>query len=58
MAKFKLDAANLKRKSVNRSVRFSPSVYDKLTNLSKDSELSFNKVVNSCVEYALDNMSR
>lgn len=57
MAKFKLDAANLKRKSVNRSVRFSPSVYDKLTNLSTESELSFNKVVNSCVEYALDNMS-
>lgn len=58
MAKFKIDSAKIKRKSVNRSVRFSPEMYDKLVALSKENDISFNKVVASCIAYAFDNMSK
>lgn len=58
MAKFKLDSEKLKRKSINRSVRFMPDVYDKLTELAKESGISFNKVVSSCIEYSLANMEK
>ena len=58
MAKFKLDCEKLKRKSVNRSVRFSPDVYDKLNLLAQETGISFNKVVSSCIEYSLANMEK
>lgn len=56
MAKFKIDCDKLKRKSINRSVRFSPDMYDKLNELSRENGISFNKVVASCIEYSLNNM--
>ena len=58
MAKFKIDSAKIKRKSINRSVRFAPEMYDKLVELSKANDISFNKVVASCISYAFDNMSK
>ena len=58
MAKFKIDSQKLKRKSINRSVRFSPEMYDKLVELSKTNDISFNKTVASCIDYALSNLQR
>jgi len=58
MAKFKIDASKLNRKSINRSIRFSPDIYDKLLDLSKQNGISFNKVVMSCVTYSLDNLAK
>ena len=58
MAKFKIDAQKLNRKSINRSIRFSPDMYDKLSDLAKENSISFNKVVSQCIEYALKNQSK
>ena len=57
MAKFKIDASKANRKSINRSIRFSPETYDKLSDLATENKISFNKVVGQCSEYALKNMS-
>ena len=56
MAKFKIDSEKINRKSVNRSVRFAPAVYDKLVELAKVHGISFNKMVSLCVEYSMDNL--
>ena len=56
MAKFKIDSEKINRKSVNRSVRFSPDVYDKLVALAKDNGISFNKMIGLCVDYSLSNL--
>ena len=58
MAKFKIDASKANRKSINRSIRFSPDIYDKLSNLAKENGISFNKVVAQCIEYSLSNISK
>ena len=56
MAKFKIDSEKINRKSVNRSVRFSPEVYDKLVELAGNHGISFNKMVSLCIEYSMDNL--
>ena len=56
MAKFKIDTDKINRKSINRSVRFSPELYDKLVDLAKDNGISFNKMVGLCINYAIDNL--
>jgi len=58
MAKFKIDSEKINRKSVNRSVRFSPEVYDKLVELAKENGISFNRMIGLCVEYSLDNLDK
>ena len=42
--------------SINRTIRIKPEVFDKLMELSEKNEISFNKVVNQCLEYALENL--
>lgn len=37
-------------------VRVTPSTYDKLVILKEESGLSFGKIIEQCVEYALDHM--
>lgn len=56
MPKFKIDSEKINRKSVNRSVRFSPEVYDKLVALAKENGISFNKMIGLCVDYSLSNL--
>lgn len=56
MAKFKIDSEKINRKSINRSVRFSPEVYDKLVELAGSHGISFNKMVSLCIEYSMDNL--
>lgn len=42
--------------SINRTIRIKPEVFDKLMELSEKNGISFNKVVNQCLEYALENL--
>lgn len=43
--------------SINRTIRLKPEYFDKLTELSEKNDISFNKVVHQCIEYALKNLS-
>lgn len=43
--------------SVNRTIRLKPEIFDQLMSLSEDTGVSFNKIVNQCIEYAIDSMN-
>ena len=40
----------------NKSLRLPKSLIDSVQQVANDNNLSFNKVVIQCIEYALDNM--
>lgn len=56
MAKFKIDKDKINEKTINRTIRIKESTFNKLMDLSNGNEVSFNKVVNECIEYALNHM--
>lgn len=56
MAKFKIDKNKVNAKTVNRTIRIKEETFQKLMELSGDNAISFNKVVNECIEYALSHM--
>lgn len=53
---FKIDTTPQKSTAINRTVRIQGDTYDKLMELSERYSLSFNKVVNQCLEYALSHL--
>ena len=42
--------------SINRTVRFKPEHFDKLTELSAQTGVSFNKILTQCIEFALSRL--
>ena len=56
MAKFKIDKNKVNVKTVNRTIRIKEETFKKLMELSDGNDISFNKVVNECIEYALSHM--
>ena len=49
-----LDLSKFKNSNVQTSVRFPEDIYNKLKKLAKDNDMSFNNVVISCIQYALE----
>ena len=43
-------------KSINRTIRFKAEYYDKIMEISENTGVSFNKIVNQCLAYALENL--
>ena len=39
--------------SINRTIRFKPTLFDQIQQLSAETGVSFGKIVNQCIEYAL-----
>lgn len=56
MKKFKIEKHPPKISSINRTIRLKPDNFEKLMQLSEKNDISFNKVINQCVEYALENL--
>lgn len=50
----KKDAKKLS--SINRTIRIQVELFDRLTALSEANGVSFNKIVNLCIEYAMENL--
>ena len=42
--------------SINRTIRIKPDCFERRMELSEKHGISFNKVVNQCLEYALENL--
>ena len=42
--------------SETKTIRFKPELYDKIEALAAKSNVSFNRIVNQCIEYALAHM--
>ena len=56
MKKFKINPDIDKIQSINRTIRVKAEYFDKLSLLSEETGVSFNKIINQCIEYALQNM--
>ena len=56
MEKFKINKDEVKISSINRTIRIKPESFEKLMELSEKNNISFNKVINQCIEFALNNL--
>ena len=56
MKDFKLPKS-IEEKSVLKTIRLKNATLKKIGLLSKKSNLSVNRIINECLEYALDNLS-
>ena len=54
MEKFKIETNENKISSINRTIRIKPEHYDKIMELSEKTGVSFNKIINQCIEFALN----
>lgn len=46
-----------KEKSVLKTIRIKLSSLNKIEELSKESKISINRIINECIEFALENMN-
>ena len=56
MGKFIIQKDTEKISSINRTIRMKPEHFEKIMEISEKNDVSFNKVVNQCIEYALENL--
>ena len=56
VGKFVIKKDDGKISSINRTIRFKAETFDKLMDISEKTGISFNKVINQCLEYALENL--
>ena len=56
MDPFKIDTNEQKISSVSRTIRLKAETFDKINELNLKTGVSFNKIINQCIEYALANM--
>jgi len=56
MDPFKIDTNEQKISSVSRTIRLKAETFDKINALNLKTGVSFNKIINQCIEYALANM--
>ena len=55
MKPFKINTEEEKISSVSRTIRMKPETFDRINELNLKTGVSFNKIVNQCIEYALEN---
>ena len=56
MKPFKIDTTEQKLSSISRTIRLKVETFDRINELNLKTGVSFNKIVNQCIEYALDSM--
>ena len=55
MEGFRIDTSDEKISSVSRTIRIKAETFDKINEIKMKTGVSFNKIVNQCIEYALKN---
>ena len=56
MGDFIIKREEEKISSINRTIRFKPELFERVTAESERTGVSFNKIINQCVEYAFKNL--
>lgn len=56
MGTFRVKSDREKIASVNRTIRMKQEVFKEMTRIARSNGISFNKLVNQCLEFALDNL--
>ena len=54
MGSFKLDTSEKKMSSVSRTIRMKEETFDRICEINLKTGISFNRIVNQCIEYALE----
>ena len=57
MSAFVINPNAGKMTAINRTIRIRGDLFEKLSDLSEKHDITFNKLVNQCIEYALENLS-
>lgn len=55
MEKFIIDKSDRKMSSISRTIRMKEETFDRINEINRLTGVSFNKIVNQCIEYALAN---
>lgn len=55
MEKFKIPTIK-DEKSILKTIRIKISIYQKIEDLSEKNNISMNRLINECIEYALNNL--
>ena len=53
MEKFVIDKTDRKMSSISRTIRMKEENFDRINEINRQTGVSFNKIVNQCIEYAL-----
>ncbi len=53
MEKFTIDKTDRKMSSISRTIRMKEETFDRINKINRQTGVSFNKIVNQCIEYAL-----
>ena len=56
MQPFKVNTKEEKISSISRTIRMKAETFDRINEINRKTGVSFNKIVNQCIEYALENM--
>lgn len=56
MKPFKINTEDEKLSTISRTIRMKAETFDRINELNLKTGVSFNKIVNQCIEYALANM--
>ena len=56
MTKFLINLEDSKSPTINRTIRIKAEMYDKLIDLSERTGVTFNKLINQCINFALSNL--
>ena len=54
MDKFKIDTSERRINSISRTIRLKAETFDRINEINRQTGVSFNKIVNQCIEYALE----
>ena len=53
MGDFVIDKTDHKMSSISRTIRMKEETFDRINEINRQTGVSFNKIVNQCIEYAL-----
>lgn len=53
MENFVIDTSERKISSISRTIRIKEETFDRINEINRKTGVSFNKIVNQCIEYAL-----
>ena len=53
MENFVIDTSDRKMTSISRTIRMKEETFDRINEINRQTGVSFNKIVNQCIEYAL-----
>lgn len=53
MERFTIDKTDRKMSSISRTIRMKEETFDRINEINRQTGVSFNKIVNQCIEYAL-----